>query len=79
MCATAINIATDSSRVNVNLDKVITKNSIIMNSIIDNSNILNAIIHEATVNWFNMPELVVDYDTIGNSFFSEFIPGENPL
>lgn len=76
-CATAINIATDSSRVNVNLDKVTIGNSVIMNSIIDDSNILNAVIHEVTVNWFNMPELVIDHGTIGNSFFSEFTPGEN--
>ena len=48
--ATAISIATNSSRVNVNLDKVTIINSIIMNSIIDDSNILNAIIYKGIVN-----------------------------
>lgn len=76
-CATAINIATNSSRVNVNLDKVTIANSVIMNSTMDDSNILNSVIYEGTVNWFNMPELVIDHGTVGNPLFSEFTPGGN--
>lgn len=76
-CATAISIATNSSRVNVNLDKVTITDSVIINSIVDDSNILNAVIYEGIVNWFSMPELVIDHGTIGNPLFSEFTPGEN--